>query len=79
MFKEQMNKIKSMILKKPEVKEGEGKTNKRKIENLAVFVVILIVTLIIINLIWGESPKTQKEPTSDPNKKLAVRRANYCH
>lgn len=51
-------------------KEVEG-DNKKKIENLAVFVVILIVTLIAINLIWsGETNK--KENSSDaPNKKLA--------
>lgn len=59
MFKEQMNKIKSLYLKKTEgkgeekeerLKEG-GKTNKRKIENMAVFLIILIVTLIAINAI----------------------------
>ncbi len=50
-------------------KEQEG-DNKKKIENLAVFVVILIVTLIAINLIWNVDDK--KEDTSDdPNKKLA--------
>ena len=59
MFKEQINKIKSLYLKKTEgkgeekeerLKEG-GKTNKRKIENMAVFLIILIVTLIAINAI----------------------------
>jgi len=54
-----MNKIKSLYLKKTEgkgeekeerLKEG-GKTNKRKIENMAVFLIILIVTLIAINAI----------------------------
>ena len=57
MFKEQMNKIKSLYLKKTDEKtdpkdeklEEKGKTNKRKIENMAVFLVILIVTLIAIN------------------------------
>lgn len=60
------DKIKALISKNAE------SDNKRKIENLAVSVVILIVTLIIINLIWGESKKTPKEPASDPNKKLAT-------
>ena len=68
------DKLKEFISKTQ--KEGN---NKRKIENLAVFVVILIVTLVIINLIWGETPKAQKEPSDDPNKKLAIRRANYCY
>lgn len=49
MFKEQMNKIKSLITKN--TKEQGGKTNKRKIENLVFFLVILIVTLIAINTI----------------------------
>ena len=40
------DKLKEFISKTQ--KEGN---NKRKIENLAVFVVILIVTLVIINLI----------------------------
>ncbi len=48
----------------------EGMENKKKIENLAVFLVILIVTLIIINVIWNGGNKKQ-EPASDPNKKLA--------
>lgn len=51
--------------------KAETGSNKRKIENLAVFLVILIVTLIIINLIWGDNTKPKKEPENDPNKKLA--------
>ena len=51
MFKEQMNKIKGLILKKVEESKGEVKNNKRKIENLVVFLIILIVTLIAINAI----------------------------
>lgn len=61
MFKEQMNKLKSLIPKKTE----EGKTNKRKIENLVVFLVILIITLIAINAILGNDEKeTKKEESS---------------
>lgn len=44
--------------------------NKKKIENLAVFLVILVITLIVINLIWN-SDTEKKESTDDPNKKLA--------
>lgn len=59
------DKIKALVVK------GEQTPNKRKIENLAVFLVILVVTLIIINLIWSGSSKEEKEPARDPNKKLA--------
>lgn len=68
MFKE---KIKSLIQKG----EGEEKSgnNKKKIENLVVLVIILIITVIVINLIWnGDKNKEEKQPVSDPNKKLAT-------
>lgn len=52
-------------------KEAEG-DNKKKIENLAVFIVILIVTLIAINLIWSGGKKEKQETKVDPNKKLAT-------
>lgn len=60
------DKIKLLMAK------GEEGNNKRKIENLAVFLVILVVTLIVVNLIWGGDSKEEKEPASDPNKKLAT-------
>ena len=58
------DKIKQLIVK------GEEGDNKKKIENIAIFLVILVVTLIIINLIWNGNTKQPKEPASDPNKKL---------
>lgn len=59
------DKIKQLTSK---VENGD---NKKKIENLVIFLVILIVTLISINLIWGSS--SEKENTvSDHNKKLAT-------
>lgn len=51
-------------------KESEG-DNKKKIENLAVFIVILIVTLIAINLIFSNDKKEKQDTSVDPNKKLA--------
>lgn len=60
------DKVKALIAK------NSGGDNKKKIENLAVFVVILVVTLIVINLIWNGEKKQTKEPASDPNKKLAT-------
>ena len=62
-------------IKKIFSKEQEG-DNKKKIENLAVFVVILIVTLIIINLIWNGDKKENKDTSLDPNKKLASSDSN---
>ena len=60
------DKIKALIAK------WEQTENKKKIENLAVFLVILVVTLIIINLIWnGGGEDSKQEPAVDPNKKLA--------
>ena len=60
------DKIKALVAK------GEQTENKKKIENLAVFLVILVVTLIIINLIWnGGGEDSKQEPAVDPNKKLA--------
>ncbi len=60
-------KIKQLIAK------GENVDNKKKIENLAVFLVILVITLIVINAIWnGDKNKTNEESEYDPNKKLAM-------
>lgn len=51
MLKEQFEKIKSMI-----VKDNEG-NSKKKIENLVVFVIILVITLIVINYVWNDGDK----------------------
>lgn len=72
MFKEQMNKIKSLIVKKPEKNEEDDKTKKRKIENLVAFLIILIITLIAINAILGGSNKGEgKEEDQGAFKVLA--------
>ena len=60
------DKIKALIAK------GEDGNNKKKIENLVVFLIILIVTILAINLIWGGSKTSQKEETTEQNKKLAT-------
>lgn len=70
MFKEQINKIKSLILKNNAETKEEGR-NKKKIENLVAFLVILIITLIAINVIL----KDNKEPiknNDDTYKELAT-------
>ena len=70
MFKEQMNKIKSLIIKKDDTNKNQ-KNDKRKIENLIVFLIVLIITLIAINMILKGGQK-QNEDTDSPYKELAT-------
>ena len=65
MFKEQMEKIKDLIIKKE-----ANIDSKRKIENLVIFLIILIVTIIIINSIW-KGDDVKKENSSNTFKELA--------
>ena len=75
-----MDKIKAFFNKGKDTNSDSNaleKTNtklsdKKKIENLVVFVIILIITLIIINLIIGDGKESVKNPATDSNKKLAV-------
>lgn len=60
------DKIKQFLTK------GDQGDSKKKIENLAVFLVLLVITLIVINLIWKSDDKEKNESTADPNKKLAT-------
>lgn len=55
-----MFKDKLEILKTKFNKESEG-NNKRKIENLVVFLVLLIITIIAINTIWGDKKEEVKQ------------------
>jgi len=60
-----IDKVKNLIQNK------EGESNKKKIENLVAFLIILIITIIVINVVWnGEENK--EEIVSDKNKKLAL-------
>lgn len=59
------NKFKEFIEKK------ENEPNKKKIENLVVFILVLIITLIVINVIWNGDKKSNSTQKTDPNKKLA--------
>lgn len=54
MFKDKIESFKSMMLKKT---EGN---NKRNIENLVVFLILLIITIIAINTIWGDKKEETK-------------------
>lgn len=67
MFKEQYEKVKEIMVKE------DGKNNKKRIENLVVFLIILIITIISINTIWSGGGKKldKQEDTNSSNKKLA--------
>lgn len=55
MFKEQIDKFKNIF-------KNEDGNNKRKIESLVSFVIILIITIVVINMILN--PSEEKENTS---------------
>lgn len=76
MFKEQMNKFKSLILKKTNENTEDGKANKRKIENLVVFLIILIITLIAINTILGNDKEEKADDDDSHYKVLADTNVN---
>ena len=60
------DKIKNFLSKK------EGETNKKKLENIVVFIVILIITIIVINVIWnGEDKNENEKQTTESNKRVA--------
>lgn len=59
MLEEKRKKLKEMFSLK-----ADG-NNKRKIENLVVFVVILIITIILINTIWNNEEQTKENTQSD--------------
>lgn len=66
MLKEKFEKLKESL------KPKEGENNKRKIENLVIFAIILIVTIVAINYIWNDDNQKNNTITNDPNKKLAM-------
>ena len=66
MLKEKWLKVKENI-----GKQQEGGQSKKKIENLVVFVIILIVTLFLINSIWNEDDKKDKNVQNEKGKVLA--------
>ena len=59
MFKD---KLKQLIKRdEGEVQEGN---DKKKIENLVFFIVLLIITIVVINIIWNGNKKTNKEDSN---------------
>ena len=66
MLKEKLDKFKEKF------KPKEGENNKRKIENLVLFVIILIVTIVAINYIWnGDNNKSDTITNDASGKRLA--------
>lgn len=63
MFKDKLQNLKSIINKKT---EGN---NKRNIENLVVFLVLLIITMIAINTIWGGKKEDSNEQNNNTSYK----------
>ena len=61
-----IEKIKNFINKNQEL------NRKKTIENLVVFVIILIRVLLSINVIWNKDKKEDNKSTIDENKKLAT-------
>lgn len=70
MIKEQLEKIKGMILK-----DNEG-NSKKKIENLVVFVILLIITLIVINYIWKDDKSNSTNNTEESSYKQLAKTTN---
>ena len=59
------DKIKSLVQKKT------SGNSKKTIENLIVFLVLLIITIVSINVIWGKPKKEDENPAEDDYKVLA--------
>lgn len=67
------DKLKGLIKKEDGEQEGN---DKRKIENLVFFVIVLIITIVIINIIWNGNKETNKPETNNTSKQLAVDNQN---
>lgn len=63
-------KVKSLIKKKT---EGN---NKKTIENLIVFLILLVITIVSINVIWGKDKKTEYNNPAQDNYKVLAQNTN---
>ena len=68
------DKLKKLINKNKE--EGQETSDNKKIENLVFFIVILIITIVIINIIWNGNKQTNKQDANTTSKKLALQSDN---
>ncbi len=62
------DKLKGMF--KSDEQNGK-KSDRRKIENLVFFIVLLIITIVFINLIWNGKEQTTKQDENSTSKQLA--------
>ena len=62
------DKLKSLFNKET---ESENSNNKKKVENLVVFLILLIITIIAINIIWNGDKNVKEQNNNDTSKKLA--------
>lgn len=69
MLKGKLENVKALIEKQKE------KGSKKNVENLVVFLIILIITLIAINTIWKEDKEKTNDETNITDKTLATQ--NY--
>lgn len=60
MFEDKLKNIKALMKTKQ-----ENNTNKKKIENLVIFLVLLIITIIAINVILGDDKKSNKDNNAE--------------
>ena len=63
MFEEKQKKLGNKL--KEIIKTNMEKDNKRKIESLVVFVVILVITVVLINVIWNGDKNIEKEKLNE--------------
>ena len=66
MLKESIKKFKESISKQKE------QNNKKNIENLVVFLILLIITIIAINTIWGGKKEETNQQTIVPVSKNSI-------
>lgn len=62
MIKEKINDL---------IKTEKETNNKKKIESMIVFIIILVITIIAINSIWNSDKKSGNDEINTSNKKLA--------
>ena len=67
--------LKDKFLKLKDNLKAEG-NSKKKIENLVVLILVIIVTIVAINYIWNDDKEVQKTNVVDSNKKLAQESKN---
>ncbi len=70
MFKD---KIKSLVTKKNE------KDTKKTIENLVIFLVLLVITIISINVIWGKEDNSKAKKDSEEEYKVLAEGENISN